>query len=77
VTEILDEKLRAARIILGKLEEGQMRWTYLVKAVVKESPSPWKAQTIIEWLLENKHIERPERGLYQITEKGRQLLTTV
>ena len=66
----LDEKLRIARIMLEKLEEGPMRWTPLMKIVVKESPSPWKAQVIIKWLLSNGYISRPKRGVYQITEKG-------
>lgn len=53
MTERLDEKLRIARIALNKLNDGSMRWTPLMKIVVKESPSPWKAQVIIRWLLEN------------------------
>jgi hypothetical protein len=43
----LDEKLRIARVMLEKLRESPMRWTPLMKTVVKESPSPWKAQVII------------------------------
>ena len=46
----------------------------LVKTVIHESPSLWKAQAIIEWLLKHGFIERPERGVYNITEKGRTLL---
>ena len=48
-----------------------------MKIVVKESPSPWKAQVIIRWLLENGYMERPERGVYCITEKGRALLKSI
>ena len=70
----LNEKLRIAGIMLEKLEEGLIRWTPLMKAVVKESSSPWKAQVIIKWLLTNGYISRPERGVYQITENGRELL---
>ena len=66
----LDEKLRIEKIMLEKLEEGPIRWTPLMKLVVTESPSPWKAQVIIKWLLTNGYIVRPERGIYQITEKG-------
>ena len=73
----LDEKLRIARIMLEKLEEGPMRWTPLMKAVVKESPSPWKAQVIIEWLLSNGYISRPERGIYEITKKGTSFLRSL
>ena len=74
MTKRLDEKLKLARIVLDRLKDGPMRWTPLTKIVVKKSPSPWEAQVIIRWLLENGYIERPERGVYSITEKGRALL---
>jgi predicted transcriptional regulator len=77
MTERLDEKLRAAKIVLEKLKYGPTRWTPLVKTVINESPSPWKAQTILEWLLKHGYIERPERGVYNITEKGRNLLKSL
>jgi len=77
VTERLDEKLSMARIVLDRLKNGPMRWTPLTKIVVKKSPSPWEAQIIIRWLLENGYIERPERGVYSITEKGRALLKSI
>ncbi len=32
-----------------------------------------EAQVIIRWLLEKGYVERPERGVYSITEKGRAL----
>ena len=47
------------------------------EAVVKESPSPWKAQVIIKWLLSNEYISRPERGVYQITQKGLKFLKII
>lgn len=77
MTERLNEKLKVARITLQKLSEGPMRWTPLVKAIVKESPSPWKVQSILEWLLSHGYLERPERGLYRITKKGLNLLQTL
>jgi predicted transcriptional regulator len=77
MTERLDEKLRAAKIVLEKLKYGPIRWTPLVKTVISESPSPWKAQTILEWLLKHGYIERPERGMYAITEKGKALLKSI
>ena len=73
----LDEKLRIAKIILEKLRDGSMRWTPLMKVVVKESPSQWKAQVILKWLLEKGYVIRQERGVYQITENGRELLKTI
>ena len=77
MTERLDEKLDMARTVLDRLKDGPMRWTPLTKIVVKKSPSPWEAQVIIRWLLENGYIERPERGMYSITEKGRALLKSI
>ena len=74
MTERLDKKLNIARIVLDKLKEGPMKWTQLTKIIVKKSSSPWQAQIIIRWLLENGYIERPERGLYFITERGKDLL---
>ena len=73
----LDENLRIAEIMLEMLEKGPMRWTLLMKMVVKESPSPWKVQVTITWFLDNGYIERPERGVYSITEKGRALLKSI
>jgi len=77
VTERLNEKLKVARIVLENLRDGPMRWTPLIKSIVQESHSPWKAQTILEWLLRQGYIERPERGLYFITEKGQRFLETL
>ena len=77
MTERLNEKLRIAKIVLEKLKEGSMRWTPLTKFIIQKSPSPWKAQTIIKWLLSHDYIERPERGIYKITEKGRHFLETL
>ena len=73
----LNERLGISRKMLEKLEEGLIRWTPLMKAVVKESSSPWKAQVIIKWLLTRGYISRPERGVHQITEKGRELLRAI
>ena len=77
MTERLNDQLRVAHIVLEKLREGPMRWTPLTKAVIQESTSPWKAQNLLEWLLRHDYVERPERGLYRITEKGRHLLKTL
>jgi len=77
MTERLDEKLSMARIVLDRLKDGPMRWTPLTKIVVKKSPSPWEAQVMIRWLLKNGYIERPERGMYAITEKGKKFLKSI
>ena len=77
MTEHLDEKLRVARIVLQKLRDGPMRWTPLTKAILRESMTPWKAQSILDWLRRRGYVERPQRGVYRITEKGRRFLDTL
>jgi predicted transcriptional regulator len=49
----------------------------LTKAVLKESPTLWNVQSILRWLLDHGYLERPERGLYRITEKGLEFLRTL
>jgi len=77
MTERLNRQLKVAGIVLELLSKGDMRWTPLTKAVLKESPTPWKAQSILRWLLDHRYIERPDRGLYRITEKGLEFLRTL
>lgn len=77
MTERLDEKLEIAGIVLRMLRDGPMRWTPLTKAILRESSTPWKAQSILDWLLRRGYVERPERGVYRITEKGLRFLETL
>ena len=71
-----DEKLRLTSIILETLTKGPMNWTPLIKLILKGS-TPWKAQSTLEWLVRKGYIERPERGIYIITEKGRRFLEII
>jgi DNA-binding PadR family transcriptional regulator len=73
----LNKQLKVARIVLELLSRGDMHWTPLTKAVLKESPTPWKVQSILRWLLDHKYIERPDRGLYRIKKKGLEFLRTL
>jgi len=77
MTERLNRQLKVASIVLELLSKGDMHWTPLTKAVLKKSPTPWKAQSILRWLLDHRYVKRPERGLYRITEKGLELLRTL
>lgn len=77
LTERLDEKLSAARTVLGMLRDGPMRWTPLTKAILRKSSTPWKSQSILDWLRARGYVDRPERGLYRITEKGLRFLDTL
>ena len=77
MTERLNNQLKVAGIVLELFSRGDMRWTPLTKAVLVESPTPWKVQSILRWLLDHGYLERPERGLYHITEKGLEFLRTL
>ena len=72
-----DLNLKCAKIILRRLAHDEERWTPLMKAVLKDSPTPWRAQSILTWLLSHGYVERPHRGVYSITNKGRKLLETM
>ena len=71
---LLEEKLKLAKIVLSKLEDGPKRWTELLKLTLAECGTPHKFQSILDFLLEKGYVDRPERGLYRITDKGRQFL---
>lgn len=81
MTELLDDKMRVACIVLEKLSKCSMRWTELEKAVLKESPTPWKLHSILDWLLDRELIEKtgPPKSIapYRLTEKGLMFLTTL
>ncbi|MBN2335957.1 winged helix-turn-helix domain-containing protein [Candidatus Bathyarchaeota archaeon] len=55
------------------IEDHPARYTTLIVTAIRDS-TPWVAQSVIKWLLKERYIERPERGIYKITEKGRRLL---
>jgi len=74
MTERLEEKLRIARTILNRLQEEPMRWTPLMKATLGDSGTPSTFRNILDWLLRCGYIERPERGLYMMAERGRMFL---
>jgi predicted transcriptional regulator len=62
--------------ILGALESGHMRWTPLTRIVVQSS-TPWRAQAVLEWLLEKGYLDSSARSVYRITEHGSLLLSAL
>jgi len=66
----VDNRLRVAKIILGRLLDGEMRRTELEKAVISESPTYATVRSALNWLLRNDYVIRVRRGVYKITEKG-------
>ena len=73
MTRRFDEKLKVARIILETLAVGPMNWTPLTRLILRRS-TPWKSQSTLDWLLREGYVERPQRGVYAITERGRRFL---
>ena len=76
MTKRFDDRLRVTRIILKALTKSSLNWTPLTKLILKWS-TPWKAQSTLEWLVREGYIERPERGVYKITEKGKRFLEVI
>ena len=73
MTDRFQDRLTDAQEILGALEREPSRWTPLTKLVLKRS-TPWRVQATLEWLRKERYVERPERGVYRITERGHILL---
>ena len=74
MTERLEEKLNVVKIILRNLGDGPMRWTPLRKATLGDSGTPSTFRNVLDWLLRCGYIDRPEQGLYAMTERDRMFL---
>lgn len=74
---LIDRKMKLVRIVLSKLEKQPRRWTELLKLTLIDCGTPDTFKSIITFLLKHNYVERPERGLYQITQKGRDFLKTL
>jgi hypothetical protein len=59
--------------ILGAVDEGEGRWTPVVRSALRTS-TPWRVHATIYWLLDQGYLTRPSRGVYKVTERGRLLL---
>ena len=70
------KRVETIKSILLCIEETPIQYTPLLRAVLRDS-TPWVAQSTIQWLLEEGYVERPGRGTYKITEKGRRLLQAI
>jgi len=65
------------KIILNMINRGPIHWTDLKKMILGSchsfaTDSTFAAQ--IRYLLRSGHIERVERGIYRITDKGKKYL---
>jgi predicted transcriptional regulator len=74
LSKTADKTHRVAEIILEQLVEKSRRWTELEKLTTKSSPTYGRFQTTLKWLQQNGYVNKAERGVYEITEKGKQYL---
>jgi predicted transcriptional regulator len=74
LSKTADKTHRVAEIILEQLVEKSGRWTELEKLTTKSSPTYGRFQTTLKWLQQNGYINKAGRGVYEITEKGKQYL---
>jgi len=72
-----EERLRTAGTILKHLRRGPRRYTELLKLTLGDGATPGTFRSTVQWLLDQGYVERPQRGVYQITEKGRTLLSAL
>ena len=70
------KRLATIETILKCLSGEPCRWTPLMRKVLVTS-TPWVAQSTLDWLLRDGYVERPIRGLYRLTEKGKLLLNVL
>ena len=71
MSKTVDETHRVGKVILGHLLKRQHRWTELEKLTIKGSPTYGRFQTTLKWLCQNGYVNKAERGVYKITEKGK------
>ena len=68
--------LTLCKAILRRLDKGPTRYVKLEKWVIRHTDcgSAGRFNYIIRYIMDQGWINRPERGLYEITQKGRVLL---
>jgi len=71
-------RMALAKSVLSKLADTEsMRWVALVKEVLRNGGTPHTFQSILQFLLDNEYVTRRERGVYEITKKGRDFLEVI
>jgi DNA-binding HxlR family transcriptional regulator len=74
---MFEERIKAAGVVLKHLRRGPKRYTELLKLTLGDGSTPGTFRSTVQWLLDQGYMERPQRGTYQITEKGRTLLSAI
>jgi Mn-dependent DtxR family transcriptional regulator len=57
--------------------QERIRWTRLVQRLSIHGSTQWRINTMVDWLRRAGYINRPSRGLYALTDKGRRLREAV
>ena len=73
----LDRFMKQAALILNYLTEqpgGEARWRELHDSYQTHLAGESLWRRVFEWLLHYGYLEKPRRGLYRITQRGRELL---
>lgn len=56
--------------LLRELRGGPKSWTELERTAIKAGATSTTFRTVLERALEEGDIQRPERGIYRLTERG-------
>jgi len=72
--------MELARIVLSKLEKAPLRWTPLLKALIRVCGSPPRLYYVLKYLERNGFVCRvvvDGKSHWSITDRGRELLRVV
>jgi len=64
-----------ARLLQYLKQRGEARWRDLYPSTLIAGDLLWRE--CLTWLLKYEYIEKPEPGLYRITQRGRELLESL
>jgi len=75
---MLERKIALAKIVLSKLaDDNPKRWIPLMKTTMRNCGTPNTFRSILSFLVDKGYVEKVDRGLYQITEKGKNFLKAI
>lgn len=70
----LDEQIQLVKVMLSKMAGKEVHWTEFMKLTLQECGTPATFHRLLSFMLRQGYIVRKERGVYEITEKGRNLM---
>lgn len=75
--KVLDKRLFLARTILKTLKAENVRYTTLLKTTIRTIGTPRSFHSMMKWLIKYGYITHPEKGVYEITKQGQDLLKSL